>query len=142
MWFVWSGKLSSEFSCISILSALHYWVFTLFHICWQEKNYSERVMLIYDGLHYDALAVCGFISFIYLHKFSGCQCGGIIKNGFVMVLNSNLPSWGIFLPTAQTRWSYSSLVFAHKQQRVKLFWYLCYINNVNVVIIRLYGKFW
>lgn len=50
-------------------------------------------MLIYDGLHYDALAVCGFILFIYLHlKFSGCQCGGIIKNGFVMVLNSNLPS--------------------------------------------------
>ncbi|KAG6532315.1 hypothetical protein ZIOFF_006155 [Zingiber officinale] len=26
----------------------------------QEKNYSERVMLIYDGLHYDALAVCQF----------------------------------------------------------------------------------
>lgn len=23
----------------------------------QEKNYSERVMLIYDGLHYDALGV-------------------------------------------------------------------------------------
>ncbi|KAG6528051.1 hypothetical protein ZIOFF_010189 [Zingiber officinale] len=23
----------------------------------QEKNYSERVMLIYDGLHYDALAM-------------------------------------------------------------------------------------
>jgi len=23
----------------------------------QEKNYNERVMLIYDGLHYDALAV-------------------------------------------------------------------------------------
>ncbi|KAG6492716.1 hypothetical protein ZIOFF_047681 [Zingiber officinale] len=26
----------------------------------QEKNYSERVMLIYDGLHYDALAICQF----------------------------------------------------------------------------------
>ncbi|KAG6499290.1 hypothetical protein ZIOFF_039047 [Zingiber officinale] len=26
----------------------------------QEKNYRERVMLIYDDLHYDALAVCQF----------------------------------------------------------------------------------
>ncbi|KAE8681020.1 Detected protein of confused Function [Hibiscus syriacus] len=26
----------------------------------QEKNYSERVMLIYDGLHYDALAMSPF----------------------------------------------------------------------------------
>jgi hypothetical protein len=23
----------------------------------QDKGYSERVMLVYDGLHYDALAV-------------------------------------------------------------------------------------
>ncbi|KAL9441585.1 hypothetical protein AB3S75_020143 [Citrus x aurantiifolia] len=26
----------------------------------QEKKYSERVMLIYDGLHYDALAISPF----------------------------------------------------------------------------------
>ncbi|XP_039000666.1 OVARIAN TUMOR DOMAIN-containing deubiquitinating enzyme 2-like isoform X2 [Hibiscus syriacus] len=26
----------------------------------EEKNYSERVMLIYDGLHYDALAMSPF----------------------------------------------------------------------------------
>ena len=25
----------------------------------QDEDYSERVMLIYDGLHYDALAVAG-----------------------------------------------------------------------------------
>lgn len=28
-------------------------------------NYSERVMLIYDGLHYDALAVCGSAYSVY-----------------------------------------------------------------------------
>lgn len=31
----------------------------------QEKKYSERVMLIYDGLHYDALAVCGSYYFTF-----------------------------------------------------------------------------
>lgn len=29
----------------------------------QEKNYNERAMLIYDGLHYDALAVSSFMAF-------------------------------------------------------------------------------
>ncbi|KAL5735937.1 hypothetical protein ACOSQ2_030725 [Xanthoceras sorbifolium] len=29
-------------------------------LCGQEKKYSERVMLIYDGLHYDALAMSPF----------------------------------------------------------------------------------
>lgn len=32
----------------------------------QEKNYSERVMLIYDGLHYDSLAVCCFMTNLLL----------------------------------------------------------------------------
>jgi len=27
----------------------------------QDRNYSERVMLIYDGLHYDALAVSTYL---------------------------------------------------------------------------------
>jgi len=30
---------------------------SVLHPLTQEKNYSERAMLIYDGLHYDALAV-------------------------------------------------------------------------------------
>lgn len=30
---------------------------SVLHFLTQEKNYSERAMLIYDGLHYDALAV-------------------------------------------------------------------------------------
>lgn len=29
----------------------------------QDAGYSERVMLIYDGLHYDALAVAGALPF-------------------------------------------------------------------------------
>ncbi len=29
----------------------------------QDAGYSERVMLIYDGLHYDALAVAGVLPF-------------------------------------------------------------------------------
>ncbi|KAI7729948.1 hypothetical protein M8C21_031307, partial [Ambrosia artemisiifolia] len=32
----------------------------------QEKKYGERVMLIYDGLHYDALAVCHSLSLLFL----------------------------------------------------------------------------
>ncbi|KAG6537384.1 hypothetical protein ZIOFF_002474 [Zingiber officinale] len=33
-------------------------MFSPFLCDWElEKNYSERVMLIYDGLHYDALAM-------------------------------------------------------------------------------------
>jgi hypothetical protein len=31
------------------------------HPLTQEKNYSERAMLIYDGLHYDALAVSSLL---------------------------------------------------------------------------------
>lgn len=34
-------------------------------IVWQEKSYGERVMLIYDGLHYDALAVCHYLFFLF-----------------------------------------------------------------------------
>jgi len=30
---------------------------SVLHPLTQEKNYSERAILIYDGLHYDALAV-------------------------------------------------------------------------------------
>ena len=29
---------------------------------WQGKGYTERVMLIYDGLHYDALALAGTLA--------------------------------------------------------------------------------
>lgn len=36
-------------------------------------NYSERVMLIYDGLHYDALAVCGSAYSVYCPLYIGHQ---------------------------------------------------------------------
>lgn len=36
----------------------------------QGNNYAERVMLIYDGLHYDALAVW----FLYFHLFCRDFC--------------------------------------------------------------------
>lgn len=40
---------------ILLSSALLIFFFLVFDL--QGKKYSERVMLIYDGLHYDALAV-------------------------------------------------------------------------------------
>ena len=30
-------------------------------LLWQDRGYADRVMLIYDGLHYDAMALAGTI---------------------------------------------------------------------------------
>lgn len=38
------------------------------HPSTQEKNYSERAMLIYDGLHYDALAVSSLDGTMLINK--------------------------------------------------------------------------
>lgn len=63
MWCVWSGQneqsaIYASDSCKPVMTELFLSFFTLF---WgtilQEAGYDERVMLIYDGLHYDALAV-------------------------------------------------------------------------------------
>lgn len=62
----------------------------------QEKKYSERVMLIYDGLHYDALAVCGsdyiFVNFLFVN-FSGCQCGWTVNKWLRYGLKLALMMW-------------------------------------------------
>jgi ubiquitin thioesterase OTU1 len=42
--------------------------FLALHALLQEKNYSERVMLIYDGLHYDALAVSFLDGILLIEK--------------------------------------------------------------------------
>lgn len=47
---------------------LHLQISTLGY-CEQGKNYAERAMLIYDGLHYDALAVIpSFFPFLFISR--------------------------------------------------------------------------
>lgn len=40
--------------------------YSLFELL-QGKNFGERAMLLYDGLHYDALAVCFSLSTSFLN---------------------------------------------------------------------------
>ncbi|KAK8461653.1 hypothetical protein SEVIR_1G075900v4 [Setaria viridis] len=55
----------------------------------QEKNYSERVMLIYDGLHYDALAVSFLDGILLIDKANRYL---LIVSTFYMNKNSDVTS--------------------------------------------------
>lgn len=99
LWFVWSGKM--DFS----LSLLFCWCSSLkyleCHVHWtveQEKKYTERVMLLYDGLHYDALAVCSpdFLVLIFTFLFSDDQMiskTSFFNNEFHFLCNLDFSIW-------------------------------------------------
>ena len=34
----------------------------------QDRGYADRVMLIYDGLHYDAMALAGTLTSVCMYR--------------------------------------------------------------------------
>ncbi|XP_042407155.1 OVARIAN TUMOR DOMAIN-containing deubiquitinating enzyme 2-like isoform X2 [Zingiber officinale] len=67
----------------------------------EEKNYRERVMLIYDGLHYDALAMSpydgapeGFDQTIFSVR-SDCSIGSV-ENFALNLVKDAQKSLGVF----------------------------------------------
>lgn len=52
------------------------WIFSLRDCKIQERNFQERVMLIYDGIHYDALAV--WLPYLFI-PIDICMCMRVCK---------------------------------------------------------------
>lgn len=69
----------------SVLSCVIASYFLYLVAIWQDSKYPERVMLIYDGLHYDALAVwCFILNFTFLlFLLSFCQVRGFVREEIV-----------------------------------------------------------